>query len=587
MTNYFEGYMGALSRIRSLEKKIKEFQSGERYLKIQSDYHRVIEGYKKEIKKLRKEIGSLHAQLVSNRNMWMETNSSLYEDSQAEIERLKETVRRLEEKIWETEGKCDERIRALKQEYEEKLREKDRIIEELTNRLAHAEALLSHDGTNTGMPTAQTPPGRNKHNPNSRKKTGRKKGGQPGHEKHSLETPDEEEITDTVDHYPDEEGFVCPGCGGENCTATGEYEDHYEFDVKITVKKIRHRFYYHRCDDCGTVFGSKYPPNLAGEAQYGSGVQAMILSLANTVNSAMNKTAMFMSGITGGALNPCEGYVAKLQTRAAKGLLQFRDDLKMFLITRRIVYWDDTVVLILTRRACLRFYGDEAVAYYVAHEKKDMKGIDGDGILALLTADTHVMHDHNTVNYNKRFHFKNIECCQHLDRDLQKNSDDTQHGWSSGIKKLITKAVKDRKKAEARGEDAFSADYIQRFHAELDRHIGDGWKQNADDAGCYAAGDERALLRRIEKYRVNYFMWLEDFSLPTTNNLSERALRGVKSHQKISGQFESVAAADNYALIRTYTETCRRNGINEIEALRRLCEGNPYTVDEIFSESHP
>ena len=52
---------------------------------------------------------------------------------------------------------------------------------------------------------------------------------------------------------------------------------------------------------------------------------------------------------------------------------------------------------------------------------------------------------------------------------------------------------------------------------------------------------------------------------------------------KVSGQFASTDTADNYALIRTYIETCRRNEINEIEALSRLCNGNPYTVEEIFS----
>ena len=39
---------------------------------------------------------------------------------------------------------------------------------------------------------------------------------------------------------------------------------------------------------------------------------------------------------------------------------------------------------------------------------------------------------------------------------------------------------------------------------------------------------------------------------------------------KISGQFESVEAADNHAVIRSYIETCRRNDINEIDALQRL-----------------
>ena len=99
----------------------------------------------------------------------------------------------------------------------------------------------------------------------------------------------------------------------------------------------------------------------------------------------------------------------------------------------------------------------------------------------------------------------------------------------------------------------------------------------------YGALWEKTLLNRIKNFKEPYFMWVEDFNLPTTNNLSERGLRGVKSHMKISGQFESIKAADNYAIIKTYIETCRRNHINEIDALKRLCSGNPYKVSEIFS----
>ncbi len=38
---------------------------------------------------------------------------------------------------------------------------------------------------------------------------------------------------------------------------------------------------------------------------------------------------------------------------------------------------------------------------------------------------------------------------------------------------------------------------------------------------------------------------------------------------KISGQFESEAAADNHALNRTYIETCRRKVTGDVEA--RIC----------------
>ena len=98
---------------------------------------------------------------------------------------------------------------------------------------------------------------------------------------------------------------------------------------------------------------------------------------------------------------------------------------------------------------------------------------------------------------------------------------------------------------------AFSDAYVEDFHHKLDEIHAKGWTENASEPNNYGALFERTLLRRIAEYRRNYFMWLEDFSLPTTNNLSERGLRGIKSHMKISGQFESVAAADNHAIIRT------------------------------------
>ena len=180
----------------------------------------------------------------------------------------------------------------------------------------------------------------------------------------------------------------------------------------------------------------------------------------------------------------------------------------------------------------------------------------------------------------------NIECNQHLQRDCQKNTDDTHHTWTIELKELISITIRKRNDAIKRGEKAFDEAVIADFNRRLDECLEKGRKENAAEPDIYGADNERALIKRLENYRENYFMWLRDFSIPTTNNLSERSLRGIKSHMKISGQFESVEAADNHAVIRSYIETCRRNGINEIVALQRLCEGHPYTVEEIFRD-HP
>ncbi len=54
---------------------------------------------------------------------------------------------------------------------------------------------------------------------------------------------------------------------------------------------------------------------------------------------------------------------------------------------------------------------------------------------------------------------------------------------------------------------------------------------------------------------------LSEISL-NMNNLSERALRGIKSKMKISGQFKNIANAEYCVTIRSYIETCYRNGVN-------------------------
>ena len=53
--------------------------------------------------------------------------------------------------------------------------------------------------------------------------------------------------------------------------------------------------------------------------------------------------------------------------------------------------------------------------------------------------------------------------------------------------------------------------------------------------------------------------------------------------QKVSGQFLKEETAKEFAAVRTCTETCRKNGINEYEALERLMAGNPYTMQEILA----
>lgn len=52
---------------------------------------------------------------------------------------------------------------------------------------------------------------------------------------------------------------------------------------------------------------------------------------------------------------------------------------------------------------------------------------------------------------------------------------------------------------------------------------------------------------------------------------------------KASGQFWNIESARWYATIRTYIETCNRNGVNGYNALVMLSLGKPYTLKEILN----
>ena len=66
--------------------------------------------------------------------------------------------------------------------------------EEREREVERLKALLNRDGSNSGLPTGMTPLNKNKVIPNSRKKTGKKIGGQGGHTKHKPEKFRDEEV---------------------------------------------------------------------------------------------------------------------------------------------------------------------------------------------------------------------------------------------------------------------------------------------------------------------------------------------------------------------------------------------------------
>lgn len=460
------------------------------------------------------------------------------------------------------------------------LNEKDKQIEEKDKEIARLKALLNIDGTNAGIPTSQTPINKKKIIPNTRTKSDKKIGGQLGHKKHKLEKFNDEEINDNVNFELEN----CPCCGGE-LTETGEIcKD--ELSYRFVPIKRRNHFITYKCNCCEKEVHKNIPNRLKEDNQYGSEIQAVALSLANEGNVSMNKIRHIIRGFSHEEIDMSEGYIAKLQKKASEKLVTFKKDLYKKILTCKLLYWDDTVIMINAKRGCLRFYGDKSIAYYTAHNHKNEDGIKEDGILNTLSKNVTVMHDHNIINY--KYSYQNIECNVHLIRDLEKCKNNTCHEWCDKFKLLVQKIIHDRNELINTNEHvaSFDIEYINDFDAQYEDILYNAIEENLSKKKTHYDKDERALINRILEYKDNYFIWMYDFSLPINDNLSERGLRGAKSKMKIAGQFQNEKTAKYYADIKTYIETCYRNKINPTDALIRLMEDNPYTVEEIFGKQN-
>lgn len=578
--------VGSSAMERRLINRIKAMLDGENPVQaILAEFRKITRASKDKVEQSQK--GWLNC-VESNRKLKAE-NSQLGKEKRnlqkahTTLERKLELAQRdkalAERKLAEKEKSLQEAVRALAKAEAEKqdLKGQNAALKE---EIARQYAIRDHDGTTSGIPTSRTPIGKAKVIPNSREKTGRHKGGQPGHKKHVKAPIPDDQITETVEHYPD----ICPKCGEKLGQAIdfSAYIRRDEVDYVVKVTKKRNIFYQCQCPHCGKEVKSAVPPHLHAPLQYGTSVKAFILSLLGTGFVSIGRTRDILIGSLRQD-TPSIGYIGSLQGKAVRLLEGFRKEVVEACKGQRILHWDDTVIFINTKRGCLRFYGNKLLSIYFAHARKDAEGIEQDQVLGTLGPDNFLMHDHVLLNYRKEYRHNNLECVQHLQRDLQKIANDTKHEWAEALKKLISTTIHQRKELLKKRVMFFTAKEERLIEEKICKYLELGERECERDHSRYFYRDESNLIKRIKEYRKNYFAWINDFTLPTTNNLAEAGLRMCKTKQKVSGQFQNERTADEFALLQTYLGTCKKFGIDTYEALERLATGKPFTLKELFA----
>lgn len=321
---------------------------------------------------------------------------------------------------------------------------------------------------------------------------------------------------------------------------------------------------------------------LHAENQYGANVQALALALTNIGYVSINRTKLLIYSFTNNEINMSEGYISKLQTKVVGKTENFINEIFNKILESRINYWDDTVVKIgKLKSGCFRTYTNEKYVYFTSHNTKSVKGLDEDGILEKLPKSCYVMHDHLKHNYNKKYEFNNLECNAHITRKLESITQTVYHDWSREMKNLIESTHQKRKEKLENNIKQFDKEEIKRFDEEYDKLIQLGYEEYNKLSKDKQYKKEENLLDFMKKYKKNITAWVRDFTLPYSNNIAERSFRFLKSKLKISYQFKNLEKVRDFAKIMSYVETCSKFKVNKFEAMKKLFDSKPYTLDEL------
>jgi transposase len=173
-------------------------------------------------------------------------------------------------------------------------------------------------------------------------------------------------------------------------------------------------------------------------------------------------------------------------------------------------------------------------------------------------------------------------CNAHHLRELKALVEIEKEDWARKMQRLLRRACHAANLARERGVPLKPL-LIECFERRYDTILAEGLIFHEAQAPLAQAvtkgGDKRRgrtprrtghnLLLRLTTRKQDTLRFLHDPKVPFTNNQAERDGRMMKLRQKISGGFRSLQGAIDFATVRSFISTARKQGWNIIDALTR------------------
>jgi transposase len=429
--------------------------------------------------------------------------------------------------------------------YEARIAALETLNAKLEARVQELEARLNQNSSNSSQPPSSDGPHVKPAPP--RKPSGKRRGGQPGHPKHSRPQLPPDRIVEL-------RAESCRGCGERLSGDDSDPLVHQVIEIPPPPKPDvteyrRHRL---RCQHCNRL--NCPPPPTEARSGYGPRVQAIAALLSGAYRIGKRGVARLLRELFGVPISPAA--VCKLQHRTAAALEPVVAEVQAHLIGQKANV-DETTWVEGRKSAWLWTAVTRWVTAFVLRPSRGRAVLKEliPGKPGLLTTDRYAVYDHLDKNDHQ-------VCWAHLRRDFQALIDRKDEGSPIGegllgcADRLLEhwKRVRDGTLSREAFREGPLAEVMAAFNGLLAQGPRCGKKVRH---ACYEFSQLGSTLWR--------FAWVE--GVEPTNNAAERALRHAVCWRKMSYGTDSARGSRFVERILTVVESCRQQGRDLLDFL--------------------
>jgi len=448
-------------------------------------------------------------------------------------------------------------------------------IAALKARVAELERRLGLNSSNSSKPPSSDGLKKPLRVRSLRERSKKPTGGQKGHKGETLRqsaNPDKIE-----DHHP----RACSGCGAPLTSDDGTgFAARQVFDLPEPQPLVvtEHRAHRRQCPNCGTVTQAEFPEGVNAPVQYGVRIAAFVVYLLHFQMLPEDRLALLMADLFGVKL--CAATIANMSRACATRLQDLVATIRDLVAAAGVKHMDETGFRIGGKTRWLHVACTKLLTFYRVCAKR------GALLTEVVKVKGVIVHDHWKPYYTMAG-VRHALCNAHHLRELKALVEIEKEDWARRMQILLRRACHAANLARER-----DVPIKPRLVALLERRYDAIVRQGLafhEALPPLAAGSAKRrgraprrtghnLLLRFETRREDALRFLHDGAVPFSNNEAERDVRMMKLRQKISGGFRSTEGADDFATVRSFLATARKQGWNIIKALTSSPEALAQTL---------